>query len=112
MSRLKREVWVKAQLKVCDKLFISAVIIQKGDPESGSIIIRLNKDYLTCSLYKPINSINSEQEWIKVGGSELVENSIADEYIKKEISRDQDIWVLEIDDFALKFEELLLKGKY
>ena len=112
MARLRREIWIKAQLKICDKLFISAVITKKGDPESGSIIIRLNKNYETCSIYKPINNINSQQEWMHVGGSKIVENRVAYDYIQKEIRRDQDIWVLEIDDFGFKFEEILLQGKH
>ncbi|MEZ5813348.1 MAG: DUF1491 family protein [Alphaproteobacteria bacterium] len=73
--------------------------IQKGNPSSGLILLKLN------GLKGQVRLLTQQRDfmedtliWTNALDEETVEESKADAYIQRAISRDPDLWVLEIED--------------
>ena len=35
--------WVSAQVRLCDIAFIPATIVRRGDPDAGTVLLKLNR---------------------------------------------------------------------
>lgn len=97
-DRLKAGLWVKAQLRMCDINFISAMVIRRGDEDSGSVLLKLNRFNEGCAVFAPITTIEGERGWMHGLKGGYVDERSCDDYIRRQIERDDDLWVLEIED--------------
>ncbi|NVK18375.1 MAG: DUF1491 family protein [Methylocystaceae bacterium] len=97
-DRLKAGLWVKAQLRMCDINFISAMVIRRGDEDSGSVLLKLNRFNDGCAVLVPITTIEGERGWMHGLKGGYVDERTCDDYIRRQIERDDDLWVLEIED--------------
>ena len=96
--RLKSEIWIKAQLRLCDQAFMPAVIARRGDPDAGQVLIKrlgVGGDMRACELVARRFTAEGERAWmVVVHGDERD----CDAYIAREADIDPDLWVLEIED--------------
>lgn len=85
--------------------------IQKGNHSSGIVMLKLN------SLQGKVKLIIQERDfmtdkmtWVAAMEQETVEEPDADAYIQRAITRDPDLWVIEIEDRDMQnpFEELTI----
>lgn len=93
--RLKSEVWIKAQLRVCDVQCLPAVIARRGDADAGQVLIKVIKSRDACELLASRFDDQGRKAWMIVmhGGE-----GDCDAYIQRETNVDPDLWVLEIED--------------
>lgn len=96
--------WVQAQVRLCDLNCIPIMVRHKGDPDSGAILLKLDRGESGCSLLSQIRDMDGAQAWMYGGGGELVPEAEAEAYIKRQIDRDPDLWVIEIDDPQQRYE--------
>lgn len=96
--RLKTELWIKAQLRLCDQAFIPAVIARRGDSDSGQVLIKrlgVGGQMRACEVMARRFTGAGERAWMVVAqGGE----GDCDGYIAREADIDPDLWVLEIED--------------
>ncbi|MCR4377600.1 MAG: DUF1491 family protein [Rhodospirillales bacterium] len=93
--RLKSELWIKAQLRLCDLNCMPAVIARRGDVDAGQILIKVMKSRISCDLLARRFDAQGRRAWmILVQGAE----SDCDAYVAREADIDPDLWVLEIED--------------
>jgi hypothetical protein len=97
-DRLKAELWIKAQIRLCDKDSIPAAIVRRGDPTGGAILIKLNRLDAGCRVYTQVRDADYNPAWLCATGAAPVPEAEADAYIQRQIQRDYDLWVLEIED--------------
>ena len=97
-SKIKAGLWVQAQVRKCDLNFIPIVVRQKGDPDSGAILLKLDRGKKGSSVLSQFRDLNGKPGWMYGGGTEYLVDSEAEVYIKRQIDRDPDLWVVEIDD--------------
>jgi len=97
-ASLKAEIWVKAQIRLCDLAFIPAVVVRRGDPDAGAVILRLNRLAGGVDVYTQVRDADGERAWMRGTGETPVDDSTADAYIDEQIRFDPDLWVLEIED--------------
>ena len=123
-ARLKTDLWVQAQVRLCDLQFIPIAVTRRGDPDAGSILLKLvHKDGL-CLLLRRTTTFEGEQGWaVAAGGgaagggaagggsagngaagTNKVSEETADGYIERESARDRDLWVVEIEDYDGRYE--------
>ena len=41
--RVKASIWISAQIRRCSQMALPAVVRRRGDPDAGSILIRLDR---------------------------------------------------------------------
>lgn len=89
---------MQAQLRVCDINSISAMVIRKGDADSGSVLLKVNRFRDGCAVFVPITTIEGARGWMHALKDGFVEERRCDEYIMRQTDMDPDLWVLEIED--------------
>lgn len=66
--RLKSEIWIKAQLRLCNQAFLPVVVARRGDRDAGQILIKHNRLGLGCELLARRFSAEGARVWMVVAG--------------------------------------------
>ena len=98
VGRLKSSLWIQARIRQCDLDGIPAVVVRRGDPDAGAILIKINRLAMGCVVYTQFRNMDGETTWVSATGDTPVEDRAADHYIERQAARDRDLWVLEIED--------------
>ena len=97
-ARLLTRIWVQAQVRLCDINFIPMVVVKSGDPDAGAVMVRLLREAGMSLLLRRHFDLDGKAEWVAVPDGQAIENEAAQERIDREIKRDPDLWVIEVDD--------------
>ena len=101
-GRLPTSLWVEACLAPLNAKGVYYYFIQKGNPASGLLLLKLNgMDGRIKILSQERDFLQDTLAWVNVLNEEVVEENEADAYIKRACDRDPDLWVLEIEDETL-----------
>ncbi|MDA0997106.1 MAG: DUF1491 family protein [Proteobacteria bacterium] len=95
---LKTGIWVSAQIRLCDITNMPALVRHKGDPDAGSVILKLDRLDGTSMLLSQSRDGEGRRAWLAPLGRAAAGNDKIEEYIGRRLAQDPDIWVLEIED--------------
>jgi len=98
LDRVKAELWVKAHIRRCQVNGIIATLVRRGDERSGSVLVKLNDLSGHAAILSRAFDGDGKTYWLKATGQDPVPEAEADHYVKKQLSYDPDLWVLEIED--------------
>ena len=98
--RLKPGLWVKAQLRLCDRAGIALTVLRRGDADCGSVILKILDGDGRAGLLAQATVPSGGIAWMRPLGPKPVEEAEVDSYIARQGEFDPDIWVLEIIDRA------------
>ena len=101
---LKAGIWVQAQIRVCDKNALPAVVVRRGNPDAGTILLKLNRFDAGYEVLTQVRTAEGNRAWMRSIGDNPVQESEADAYIERQLKFDPDIWVLEIEDAEYCYE--------
>ena len=95
-ARLQSRLYVQACIRAASAKGLSATVVRKGYDEAGAVLIKLNRldgtaELLTSSWTGP----RGERNWRARPPAPEAET---DDVIVREVSRDPDLWVLEVED--------------
>lgn len=90
--------WVSAQIRLCDIAFIPATVVRRGDPDVGTVLVKVNRFEEGVTVYAQASTLDGEPAWSRGSGPTPVTEAEADAYIKRHVERDPDVWVIEIED--------------
>lgn len=96
--RLRAEIWVKAHIRRCAALDLPAFVLRRGDGSAGSVLIKVNRFDLGCIVLSPSWRGDGCRVWLRATGEVPVAEADADAYIARSLSRDPDVWVIEVED--------------
>ena len=96
--KLKAGFWVRATVRRCSAMGITAVIARKGDEDSGAILVKFYRGPLGCQLFSQVRDAQAQLAWMCSTGADPVPESQTDQMIAKAANVDGDLWVLEIED--------------
>lgn len=97
--RLKTELWIKAHIRKCGFMNIPVFVVRRGDDTAGSMLIKINRLNNNCMVLTPTTNFETGQrQWLQGTGADWVSEETADQYIKKQLKFDSDLWVIEIED--------------
>lgn len=99
-DRLPTALLVEATLRPLNAQGIFYYITHTGNHASGIILLKLNGLENGCSLLIQQRDLDGNLGWAHALGEEIVEEQKIDDYIRRSISRDPDLWVIEIEDPA------------
>ena len=94
---LSSDLWVSALIRRAEIGGANAVVVRKGDPRAGTVIVKaFDTSTRQARLYTEAFGPDGERLWIQPVASEF--ESELDAYIQRQIGYDPDIWVVEIED--------------
>ncbi len=94
--------WIDAQLAPLNARGVFYYVQQRGEKNSGVILLKLNGLQGQCRLLIQQRDLDGDLGWMDALRKELVEEAEADAYICRAISRDPDLWVIEVEDRDMK----------
>lgn len=98
-DRLKAKLWVQAHIRQCQSQGMMAMVVHSGDPDAGSLLLKVNQFAQGCAVYVPVTDMDGNRAWMRALRDDKADERACDSYIQREISRDSDLWVLEIEDY-------------
>ena len=102
--RLKSDIWIREQIRLCDINFIPAAIARRGDSDAGQVMIKRNRLDGTFEVFARTSTLGGAPAWRRATGPDPVDEEAASAVIDREAGFDPDIWVLEIEDRDGKYE--------
>ena len=99
-ARIKPGLWVKAQLRLCDRAGIALTVWRRGDADGGTVILKILGPDGRADLLAQATAPAGGIAWLRPLGAGPVDEPQADAYIARQGDFDPDIWVLEIMDRA------------
>ena len=111
MTRLKSELRVQAWLRRAAGLGLMGAVAQKGEPESGTVLLKINRFAAGCEVFSPVTTPAGEAAWMAAFPKGPAPEKEADAYLQRQAKYDPDLWVVEIEDPKGVFElgETILK---
>lgn len=108
-ARLKSGLWVRAVIRQCDRMTRAAVVLRKGDPDSGGILVVLRAAE-GASVLAQARDAEGRPAWVRGTGEAPADQATVDAYLARQVKRDPDVWVIEIDapDLLPPFEARLV----
>lgn len=98
--RLRSDIWVAAYLRRVAVESAYGVLRRRGAPEAGAIYVLVDRLDGRTSLFAPGptgDAVGLERRWYRAHAAEWVEPSVAEARLQREIQRDPDIWVVEVE---------------
>lgn len=97
-ARLKTRLVVQAAVRLCAQRAVPITVARQGDDDAGTILVKLNRRDLGCMVLAQTRGKDGELAWLRATGEMPVDEPTADAYIARQIQRDPDTWVVEIED--------------
>jgi GMP synthase (glutamine-hydrolysing) len=97
-ARLKAKLWIQAAIRTCVSQGIAATVARKGDEDAGAILIKQNLGNGAFRVLSQIRSMDGRPAWLQATGADPVDETKADAYLARQIDRDWDLWIIEIED--------------
>ncbi|HYM33661.1 MAG TPA: DUF1491 family protein [Candidatus Cybelea sp.] len=95
---MKSGIWVQATVRRCTAEGIMCTVARRGDADAGVILLKLNRFEQGCTVLSQSRSASGELVWTRGTGANPVTEPEADAYIARQVGRDPDLWVVEIED--------------
>lgn len=96
--RLKSRLWIQAGIRALATDGIIATVARRGDPDAGALLIKQNFMDGRFRVLSRARTATGALAWQAGTGESPVDEPRVDAYIAREIDRDYDLWVLEIED--------------
>lgn len=96
--RLKSDVLVQAGLRLCTHRAIPVTVVHRGDPDAGAILVKVNRLEHGCTVLAQAWGETGRAVWLAASGETPVPEEEADALLDRHLSRDPDLWVLEVED--------------
>lgn len=99
--RVRSDFWVAAYLRRCAVEGIGAVLRRRGAAEAGTIFIKVDRLDGQSALFGPAPQSEIEagdRRFARLHQSDWIETFAAEERLRRELSFDVDLWIIEVED--------------
>lgn len=76
-------------------------VVNRGDKTGGLLLVKISDTKGICRLQTQQRDFEGVLHWIDVLDEETPDEKKADDYIRRAIDRDPDLWVIEVEDPAM-----------
>lgn len=98
-AELKTDFWASALIRRAEITGAFAAVVRKGDPDAGAVLVKVARLDGRARLYAPARDGEGERIWLDLSAGPLGEDERhIDDYIRKRVEDDPDLWVLEVED--------------
>lgn len=100
--RLPTELWVKAYLRRLQAAGIFAAVVRKGDPEHGTLWIKVShldgRAVLFGPAPEPLDAPAPDRRFLRMHKAPTVSDAEADANLARAREFDSDLWLVEVED--------------
>lgn len=94
---LSTDIWVGALIRRAEGAGAFAMVLRKGDPRAGAVLVKaVDRRKGLMRLYAEATRADGERVWMRPARAE--EERELDSYVERAVSRDPDLWVVEVED--------------
>ncbi len=97
-ERLPTHLWVSAGLARCSGDGVPAMVVRKGDPHGGLVLVRIDHLDGHTQLLGQERDIEGALTWRVICEDKPGEEPTTFAYIDRATKRDPDLWVIDIED--------------
>lgn len=107
--RVKAGLWVSMALRMGDLDNRPGMVLRKGDPDAGGIIVVL-RGREGQSVLSQVRDAEGALAWMRATGPAPVDQEAVDAYVARQVRIDPDLWVIEFEapDLLPPFEARVL----
>jgi len=102
-ARVSTRLWVQALIRRCSVDGVSAMLVRRGDEDRGAVMLKVNRFDAGCTVWTQTRTMDGAPAWMRGTGPEAVAEPVADAYVERQVKRDPDLWVVEIEDRHARF---------
>jgi hypothetical protein len=108
--RVKAGIWVQMALRLGDREGRPGVVLRKGDPDAGGILVVL-RGRQGMSVLSQVRAADGAAAWMRSTGPAPVDQEATDAYLARQFRFDPDLWVIEFEapDLLPPFEAKLVE---
>ena len=99
-DRIPTDVWVTAHIRQCAARGVPVYVVHKGAFAAGTVIVKIVMRGKGCRLFNQARDLSGNPGWMDVYEGESVDEGRADQYIQRAVSRDPDVWIVEVEDMS------------
>jgi hypothetical protein len=96
-ARVRTEIWVSAGLRQWNTRGQGAYVLRRGDVERGMVLLKLARWREGCTVQSLSRDLDGNLTWLPALKGELVSEADAEAYVAREVKRDPDLWVIEVE---------------
>jgi hypothetical protein len=96
-ERLATHLFVSAHARLASQEGIPVTVLHRGDPTSGTIILKINLLDRTARVLVEARS-GDARIWMPATSTDPMPESEADAYLSRQAEIDPDVWIVEIED--------------
>jgi hypothetical protein len=96
-ARLPTELWVSAGVRRASDAGVPAYIARRGERQSGTVILKVNRLENDCLVFTQARDLDGRLTWFPALDGAAIPEAEADAYIARNVDRDPDVWVVEIE---------------
>lgn len=97
-DRIPVSVWIDAHLRKLQAEGKSCYIINKGAYASGTVLLKINLLGAGSLLLQQQRDLDGDLGWMKLMKGEITPEREVDDYIRRAVDRDPDLWAIEVED--------------
>jgi hypothetical protein len=94
--RVKASIWVSMALRMGNADGRFGVVVRKGDPDAGGVLVVL-RGREGLSVLSQVRSTEGELAWMRATGAGAVDDAAVEAYISRQVKFDPDLWVVEFE---------------
>ncbi|MGE0222769.1 MAG: DUF1491 family protein [Acetobacteraceae bacterium] len=94
--RVKAGLWVSMALRLGDRDGRPGMVLRKGDPDAGGVLVVL-RGREGMSVLSQMRSADGALAWMRATGPAPVDQEAVDAYIARQVRFDPDLWVIEFE---------------
>lgn len=97
--RLPTGLWVEALLRRAMVGGAAGFVLQRGDEERGNVLVKISTLTTKAQVFTPRTDMDGTRIFVDMALEGLPSEEIEiDAYLRREMARDRDLWVVEIED--------------
>ena len=94
---LPTDVWAGALIRRAEQAGAFAMVLRKGDARAGTVLVKvIDRRDRSARLYAEAFRGDGERVWMEPTRAET--EGELDAYVERQVGRDPDLWLIEIDD--------------
>ena len=94
-ARVKAGIWVQAALRLGNAAGRPGAVLRRGDADAGGVLVVL-RGRQGLSVLSQVRA-GGEMSWLRATGPDPVDQAAADAYVARQVGRDPDLWVVELE---------------